>query len=80
MEEVGTVRHRDPIRGPEYTICDADSASESLIQILSSAFESRTAGFRTLQPTLLAASSRPTTRNVNRSVTAAPTGDRNTAS
>jgi hypothetical protein len=48
MEEVGTVRPCELARGPKYRTYDADSASESLIQILLSAFESRTAGFRTL--------------------------------
>jgi hypothetical protein len=48
MEKVGTVGLREAVREPEHTMRDADLASESLIQILSPAFESRTAGFRTL--------------------------------
>ena len=70
MKEVGTARSREFVRRPSYLIRDADFASESLIQILSAAFESRTGGSRTLgadAPRRFEPSSK-TSRNVNRTV------------
>jgi hypothetical protein len=82
MEEVGAARPCDPVRGPKYAMRDADFASESLIQILSSAFESRIAGFRTLPADAPRRFDfvQNFKRNVNRSATAAPNGDRMPAS